>query len=124
MELRDAIRAGHAVQVKRLLDNGADPNERDVFGGYTALHRAAVAGHLDIVRLLVESGADAWDAKNDVRESALVGAIAAGKRDVVAYLLSLEDSVGHDRGRELIEVAREVNDESMVEFLVRKLAGP
>lgn len=41
--------------VKLLLDNGADPNVRNI-KGETALHSAAKSGNLDVVKLILETG--------------------------------------------------------------------
>jgi ankyrin repeat protein len=55
--LEDAAKSGDAEHARQLLDQGADPNERDG-SGLTALHRAVAARHHDVVALLVARGAD------------------------------------------------------------------
>lgn len=64
-----AVRAGSISMVRRLLDEGADPNARDEIG-WTPLMRAAEEGFASIARLLLDKGADAnamdnegWTAK-------------------------------------------------------------
>ena len=49
--------AGYTQIVALLLENGADPNQKDVHG-WTPLHRAALWGHVEIARLLIENGAN------------------------------------------------------------------
>ncbi len=68
--LLGAVRAGSISMVRRLLDEGADPNARDDIG-WTPLMRAAEEGFVTIARLLLDKGADAnatddegWTAKD------------------------------------------------------------
>jgi ankyrin repeat protein len=57
-ELADAAGAGDAEAVARLLDEGRDPDFRDLpRGGKTALMLAAAAGHASVVELLLRRGA-------------------------------------------------------------------
>jgi len=48
---------GDAAEVERLLNSGADPNVRDVFGR-TPLHYAAARNHKAVAELLLSRGAD------------------------------------------------------------------
>ncbi len=48
--LHDAAFIGDINEVKRLIAEGIDVNQKD-FGGRTPLHMAASSGHRDIVRL-------------------------------------------------------------------------
>lgn len=52
-----ARRVGNSHTVKLLLERGADPNVKNVFGS-TALMAAAAAGDMDSVRVLLDHGAD------------------------------------------------------------------
>lgn len=55
--LYKAVRHGDTIQVRRLLSEGADPNE--TWGGIaTILSVAATLGHTPIIRLLLEAGAE------------------------------------------------------------------
>jgi ankyrin repeat protein len=55
--LYKALRHGDTIQVRRLLSEGADPNETS--GGIdTILSVAATLGHTPIIRLLIEAGAE------------------------------------------------------------------
>jgi ankyrin repeat protein len=59
-----AAACGRTRAIRRLLELGADPNNRGTFGGpehgegTTALHHAAEGGHLDAIRALLDAGAD------------------------------------------------------------------
>mmetsp|Transcript_31254 Transcript_31254/g.87645 ORF Transcript_31254/g.87645 Transcript_31254/m.87645 type:complete len:704 (+) Transcript_31254:67-2178(+) len=55
--LCQAASAGDAPLMRRMLDNGADPNAMD-YDKRTALHLASSEGHLYCVELLLDSGAD------------------------------------------------------------------
>jgi hypothetical protein len=60
---RDLLRASDPARVRRLLQQGADPN---AFGahslrhGYSALHNAARKGHLAVAKLLLNAGANTY----------------------------------------------------------------
>lgn len=61
--LLDAVKAGDAAQVERLIAAGCDLDERAPMAGgddddYTALGLAARAGHADVLALLLAAGAD------------------------------------------------------------------
>jgi len=56
-ELLKAANIGNLEQVRKLLDNGVDVNEKDD-NNWTPLHMAACSGYANCVRELVEHGAD------------------------------------------------------------------
>ena len=72
---------GDVAGVRRLLDRGADPNERDG-SGRTAVTAAVYAGSAEAVRLLVAAGADV-DLQDDNRANAF---LALGETGDVAVL--------------------------------------
>ena len=49
---------GYLDIVRLLLDRAADPDRRDLIGGYTALILATKFNYIDIVKTLVQRGAD------------------------------------------------------------------
>lgn len=85
ISLLSAARGGDRKTVRRLLDDGADPNQRDD-KGETVLGAAARAGQPDLVRLLLRAGADPRIRMG--REGTTLDIAArAGRRDVVVVLL-------------------------------------
>jgi ankyrin repeat protein len=54
--LYKAVKHGNTIEVRRLLSEGADPNEPSGLFG-TILSDAAARGHTPILRLLLEAGA-------------------------------------------------------------------
>lgn len=57
--LHAAAGRGDVDTVRRLLENGADPNDRNMATDQmTPLHAAAAKGHLETARLLLDNGAD------------------------------------------------------------------
>ena len=55
--LHEAAFQGHESVVRLLLERGADPSPKDIYGA-TPLHHAAWGGYEAVVLLLVEHGAD------------------------------------------------------------------
>ena len=55
--LMRAADAGRIDEVRRLLQNGADVNEK-IDGGLNALMLAARRGHIEVVKVLLQAGAD------------------------------------------------------------------
>ncbi|XP_033738789.1 uncharacterized protein LOC117326235 [Pecten maximus] len=75
LQLSEAVISGDISEVRRLLEEGADPNKSD------ALYGAAISGHTDTVQILLDRGAD-------VNQScALPGAAWKGHKDIIKILL-------------------------------------
>lgn len=83
--LVDAASRGRLEDVRRLVEQGADVNERDKYWR-RALLQAAAGGHLDTVRYLVEQGADVNAADRSGR-TALLAAADGGHLGTVRYLV-------------------------------------
>jgi uncharacterized protein len=81
-----AARRGDVVQLAKLLDRGADPNESGDEHGTTALTTAAFQGHLEAVRLLLERGADI-DRSNKFGARPLFVAATNARLGVISLLL-------------------------------------
>lgn len=92
-QLQQAIASDQAEVVRRLLSQGASPNQRDqrrATRGYTPLMLAAAAGHLDILEILLEQGAELDGADADSpREGLQRFAQFAGKEQLSG------DPLGH-----------------------------
>jgi len=87
MTLYEAAAAGRSrTIVERMLDQGADINQRNPDNGWTALHAAAAGGHDKMVTLLLERGA-AVNAQADDGSTPLHLAIAGHHEKVAAALM-------------------------------------
>ena len=84
--LIDAVKRQDADAIRRLLGEGADPNEPQADGA-TALHWAAHREHTDAVDLLLGAGADV-NAVNRLGASALFLASKNGDADLIERLLA------------------------------------
>ena len=83
--LMNAAKDGNVEAIQRILDSGADVNERTT-EGKRALMMAASEGHADAVQLLIKHGADV-DAVDSHNTTALIVAATGGYDDAVALLL-------------------------------------
>ncbi len=83
------VAAAHAGAVRLLLQQGADPNVRDVGDNALPLHFAAGGGHLDSVRVLLDAGSDVHGS-GDLHKLDVIGwasVFAEPHRDVVNLLV-------------------------------------
>ena len=83
-QLIEASISGDAVRVKALLEQGANPNARDV-DGRNPLTEAAWRGHTEIVKLLLQKGADPKQKKNDGQDAISI-AKARGQQEALQLL--------------------------------------
>ena len=74
-----AVAAGDEDEVKRLIEEGADVNERGYRGG--PLHEASRRGRTEIVGLLCASSADV-NARDITKETPLHCAVSCGHLEV------------------------------------------
>jgi hypothetical protein len=70
--LHTAAQAGDGDAVRKLLEEGADPNAREPGDNTTPLHWAAAAKHVEIARALLDAGADVHGL-GDVHELDVIG---------------------------------------------------
>ena len=87
VKMRGAIYYGgdkNLADVKRMLDDGVDPNFQ-IEGGMTVLMTAAHEGAIETVKLLLKYGADP-SIQDDIHKTALDYARSEGHRDVVKLL--------------------------------------
>ena len=83
-----AARRGHVATVTKLLEGGAEPDERDK-DGWTALMWAARYGHNDVVDRMLALGVD-FAATNYVGESAENVAFSNGYTDTSRLMTRLK----------------------------------
>ena len=79
--LVEAAARGDVAEVRRLLDDGADVDERDA-QGRTAVTAAALGDHVEVARVLIAAGADV-DLQDSDRNNAL---LVTGETGSVAML--------------------------------------
>lgn len=84
--LHDAAQSGDIEEVKRLLDEGRQPNEFDDLGK-TPLHYATEGRHLDVMKLLIDSGASVNAHDERVIGNTPLGEVAGSCSYEVAKLL-------------------------------------
>lgn len=85
--LRTASYNGDVAQVKRLLQEGVDPNVTDEYHR-TALSLAAGQGHIGVIEVLISNGA--WVDPHedyDTYETPLMAAVTEGHLDIVKRLI-------------------------------------
>jgi len=80
-QLMRAALEGQAEQVKRLLEGGADVNEKD-YEGRTALMFAATNMHTNVAKTLLRSGADVNVTANDGSTALLLAASSGDDKTV------------------------------------------
>ena len=66
----EAVKNNDLVEIKSLLDKGADPNSADEDGDYLLMY-AAMYSSIDCMQLLIEKGSNV-NAKNKIEETALM----------------------------------------------------
>jgi hypothetical protein len=76
---------GRLKEVRRMLAEGVDPNER-IRNGRTAIMSAASQGYADIIRALIAAGADV-NAKDNDGDNALLDTARQGRADVAKLLI-------------------------------------
>jgi ankyrin repeat protein len=85
-DLIDAVREGNWPETKAFLDNGADPDETDMFLDIPATEWAAASGNAEIVRLLIDRGATNW-------HDALQVAAVHGHIEIMKLLLDRGENI-------------------------------
>ncbi|MGR8922057.1 MAG: ankyrin repeat domain-containing protein [Gammaproteobacteria bacterium] len=116
--LMRAASAGDKQAVKRLLENGADPNARGM-ANRTALQYAAEKNRIAVARVLLDAGADV-DGYDDSRLTPLVMAADRGYTKLAALLIGrgADVNIQHRQGwTALIDAARNGNA-PLVELLL------
>jgi ankyrin repeat protein len=119
MELASAMEKGDAAYVKKLLDNGMDPNDKAYAWSY--LQVAANKNQMAIVKLMVERGADV-NYKHPITKMTPV-ALAAynGNKDMVQYLISkgADPNIKLRGDVSLVRMARDMGNADMASYLMQ-----
>ncbi len=123
-ELHDAAKKGDVKRVRKLLEEGANPNARDE-NDNTPLHWAAPWGHVDVVKLLLEHGADP-NIKNKYGNTPLHLAALYGHVDVVRLLLErgADPDARNDYGKTPLHEAADRGHLEVVRLLLQHGADP
>jgi len=116
-----AVDLGNVEAVRRLMELGADVNQRTCYG--SLLVSASALGNVEIVNLLLKAGADIRrtnDYEDDSGETALIAAAATGKLELVRCLLEAgADPKAVTAGRiTAIHGAALIGNKEMIEFLL------
>jgi ankyrin repeat protein len=90
--LVDAVERGDLAAVQRLLDDGADVNERDE-RGRTAVTAAALVDRVDIAKVLIDAGADV-DLQDSDRNNPLLVTGETGSVAMLREVLRAEPNLG------------------------------
>jgi NAD(P)-dependent dehydrogenase (short-subunit alcohol dehydrogenase family) len=85
--LQQAVVEGDLETVLRLIEAGADMNERDPMGGSSPLLTAATFGRTEVARALIEAGADV-NQQNNEGSTALLTAALFCRTEIVEALLA------------------------------------
>ncbi len=89
-----AAETGNLEATKKLIANGADPNQMNRVG-QTALTIAARFGRFEIAKFLLEKGADPGLSGDDYKLSPLIGAAVGGNLDIGKLLLEEGAPIDH-----------------------------
>lgn len=124
-KLIEAARSDDKYEVTRLLNRGADINERDEQGN-TALYHAANRGYTELARLLAERGANI-DTRNKAGDTPIMGAVLgySSSRDAVIRLLASKGAnidIKNNAGETLLSLALKRSAPSTLET-VRKIVA-
>jgi hypothetical protein len=106
-----------AERIKKLLEEGADPNIRDGDGN-TPLHFTASKGCAEVARLLLRHGADP-NAQDKTGETPLHVAAYWGRVDVVRLLLEhgADPSIRNRDGKTPLDLAKESGHREVVSLI-------
>jgi ankyrin repeat protein len=121
--LHQAAFIGDYKAVKRFLEEGFDPNEREEMDGYLPLHIAAGEGYINIMQLLLEFESELG---TEDHSTPLHDAAEKGKLDAVRFLVHM--GLSYDRvneyGHRPLELAAEEGHMDVLKFLISLGSDP
>jgi hypothetical protein len=117
--LHDAVIGGDVNEVKSLLSNGADINQKNRMGG-TPLHTAITNRQKAIAEMLIARGADV-NAKDNSGQTPLSEAVKAGDKDLVELLIAKKADVNAitGLGENALSIAKKTGRTEIAELLVK-----
>lgn len=122
-QLMNAAATGDAEQVKKLFENGANPNAKRQ--GISVFGAAAQNGHVHIVELMLDYGSDV-DTKDDDGSTALSWAAFAGKTETVSTLIRRGAAINAKASDGMTPLAKAITtyQVEIVEILLHHGANP
>jgi uncharacterized protein len=81
-----AAHKGQFNRIKLLLENGANPNQKNIKEGITPIFSAILGSHSNVVKLLIEYGAD-LNATDNLGNTPLLASVYSNKSDQVTITL-------------------------------------
>ena len=125
LRLIDAVDQGDVETLRHLLQQGADPNETDVYGSPPPLWVAVAVGNLEMVKLLLDAGADPDKPGPDGTAPALLAA-ELGNPEILATISGAGGSAipaGDDDVETMIKALGQRNSE-MIRVMIGGGADP
>jgi ankyrin repeat protein len=112
-----AVNLGHIDIARMLLDAGADPEIKGIFG-QTPLVRAVIEGHHDMLGLLLEYGV-LPDRRDESGNTALMHAIEDSHFEMVKCLIyaGADTSLKNNAGMTLLQIAENSGSHEIINFL-------
>lgn len=112
-----AVNLGHLNIARKLLDFGADPEIKGLFG-QTPLIRSVIEGHHDLLALLLEYGA-ITDRTDESGNTAIMHAVEDAQIEMVKSLIfaGADTTIKNAAGLTLIEIAEKMGHNSLAEVL-------
>jgi hypothetical protein len=116
-KLIQEVKANHISSVKKLLNQGANPNTTDVYN-ITPIIIASANGHIKILRVLLNAGADI-DAKDQNGWTALMEATVKSHKEIVLLLLKTgaNPTIKNNDGDSALDMAKQFDIQDIVKLL-------
>lgn len=112
-----AANVGNPEVVKTLLEAGADPEIKGIFG-QTPLIRAVIEEHFEVLALLLEYGC-LLDRRDDSGNTALMHAVEDGQLEMVKAIIyaGVDVSLKNEAGMGLLQIAEASEQSAVARFL-------
>ncbi|MDN5278396.1 MAG: ankyrin repeat and box protein 2 [Clostridiales bacterium] len=112
-----AVNLGHVNIARKLLNKGADPEIKGLFG-QTPLIRSVIEGHYDVIALLLEYGV-LTDRRDESGNTAIMHAVEDNKIEMVKSLIyaGADTSLKNAAGMSLLQIAESMGHETLIPVL-------